>query len=67
MTLPPVLKSRRFWGSVVSSIAAVICWRSGLVSGPELAAWLKTTAGLYVGAAGAENVAAAMAAGKAAP
>ena len=60
MKLRQVLSSRRFWSSVASAVAAVVSWRAGLISGPELAAWLKTTFGVYAGLVGAENVAAAL-------
>ncbi len=59
--LKELLVSRRFWGSLASTIAALQCYRLGIVGGPELASWLKTTLGTYVGAVGAENIASVLA------
>ena len=54
--LSELLVSRRFGGSIAGVVAAVLCYRSGLIDADKAAVWIEHALELYVTMIGGEHV-----------
>lgn len=55
--LAELMTSRRFLGSLASAVAAVVCFRYGLIDADKAAAWVEHSVGIYVLMIGGQDVA----------
>ena len=55
--LDELLTSRRFGGSLLGVLAAVLCYRYGLIDADKAALWIEHAVELYVAMIGGEHVA----------